>query len=73
MLTLLRVVYFGLQEVERTSARICALHGQARNGPQAALLQGPEFRCVQVAKSSHEAADLEKRLKEESDKASFAA
>ena len=42
-------------------------------GLQAALLQGPEFRCVQVAKSSHEAADLEKRLKEESDKASFAA
>ncbi|CAE7206488.1 unnamed protein product, partial [Symbiodinium microadriaticum] len=38
------------EEVERTSARICALHGQ-------------------VAKSSHEAADLEKRLKEESDKA----
>eukprot|EP00439_Symbiodinium_sp_Y106_P029667 s6035_g3.t1 len=39
-----------LEEVERTSARICELHGQ-------------------VAKSSHEAADLEKRLKEESDKA----
>ena len=42
-----------------------------RPAKNARSLQCPEFRCVQVAKSSHEAADLEKRLKEESDKASF--